>query len=276
MSSSSAAVTAPAPSAPPARTSPRGVFARLGLVRSLVAVVLVAVVAAVAVSQAVAIRTFGAREMEAAQRALDVNLAVLRRTLGVGEGAAWRLEGGDGGTLSLGGAALNGREDAVDAVRAVAGGNATIFAGDTRVATSVRRADGTRAVGTKLAAGPVREAVLGRGETYRGPADILGVPHLTIYEPVGRDAATGRPAGILYVGVPLTEAHAATGGKTRTLLLVGLGTVVAVGVAAWLLMRAALRPLGDLAAAVRRVAEGDLAAAVPHAGRADADRKSVV
>ena len=56
----------------------------------------------------------------------------------------------ENGTLKLGARPLNGDETTVDAIEALVGGAATIFAGDTRVATNLRSADGSRAVGTKL------------------------------------------------------------------------------------------------------------------------------
>ena len=55
------------------------------------------------------------------------------------------------GVLTAGGVTLNGNLDLVDRVQRLAGGVATIFAGDVRVATNVLKADGTRAIGTKLA-----------------------------------------------------------------------------------------------------------------------------
>ncbi|HZH47085.1 MAG TPA: cache domain-containing protein, partial [Roseococcus sp.] len=168
---------------------------------------------------------------------------------------------------TLGGQAVNGRNDVVDSVKQVAGGVATIFAGDTRIATNVQRPDGSRAVGTKLAPGPVRDAVVGRGETFQGRADILGVPHLTIYRPV-RDAA-GRQAGILFVGVPLAEAEAAIDRMMREAVLAALVIAFLVGALGWLGLRVAMRPLGRLAASVRSIADGDLDTAAPCAERRD-------
>lgn len=108
--------------------------------------------------------------------ALDSNLRLLGRTLAD--------EGGSGnfslvnGRLQVGSHSIAADDPAVDRVREIIGGTATIFQGDTRVATNVLKPDGSRGVGTKLAPGPVYDAVLTRGQAYRGEANVLGVPYL--------------------------------------------------------------------------------------------------
>ncbi len=103
-----------------------------------------------------------------------------------------------GADLYFGDTLMNGNFREVDQVKAKAGGNATIFAGDTRIATNVLKADGHRAVGTTLAAGPAHDSVFREGRTYAGEAEILGVACLTIYEPI---LSEGAVIGILFAGV---------------------------------------------------------------------------
>jgi len=99
----------------------------------------------------------------------------------------------------------------VDEITEQVGGTVTVFqrmneAGDMlRVATTVRKKDGTRAIGTCIpalapdgAANPVLEAVLA-GKTYRGRAFVLDSWYLTAYQPLLD--RTGRVAGMLYVGI---------------------------------------------------------------------------
>jgi len=132
-----------------------------------------------------------------AESGLDVNLKLARELL--------RAQGGDG-SLHLdreklttpNGRVLDGTTDVVDKVREIAGGTATIFRGDLRVSTNVLKPEGSRGTGTRLAPGPVYDAVLGKGLPYRGQADVLGVPYLAAYEPLKDDQ--GRTIGILYVG----------------------------------------------------------------------------
>lgn len=116
----------------------------------------------------------------------------------IGErGKAFRREGD---TLLVGDHPLNGDFDGVDRVKGLVGGTATVFMGDKRITTNVTKPDGSRAVGTALAKGPVYDAVLGRGEPYRGEAKILGRPFFVAYDPI-KDAS-GQVIGVLYVGVP--------------------------------------------------------------------------
>jgi methyl-accepting chemotaxis protein len=87
------------------------------------------------------------------------------------------------------------------------GGTATVFqrVGDDflRVSTSLRKEDGSRAVGTFLGKGhPGYQTLIG-GETYMGPARLFGRDYMTKYIPF-KDPA-GKVAGILYVGFDYTE-----------------------------------------------------------------------
>lgn len=119
---------------------------------------------------------------------------------------------------------LNGDFKTVDRIKQLVGGTATIFMGDTRVATNVMKEDGTRAVGTKLARGPVYDAVFGQGKSYRGEADILGTPYFTAYDPIKNHA--GEVVGVLYVGIDKNELFSSTkkilSSITVTVILFGL------------------------------------------------------
>lgn len=237
---------------------------RVGIVTRLLVSSLLAVVVAVAAVQAWTLHTAYEAQVQAAQKALQTNFAMLQSELEA-IGTVWRLD--EGGKLTLNGQPINGREDVVDKVGRITGGVATVFAGDTRVATNVLRPDGARAVGTRLAAGPVRDAVIGRGERYNGTAEILGSSYLTIYEPLR--TVTGQPVGILFVGVPLTEAEASINKMAREGLLAGLLVIVVVGAIRWFALHRSMRPLGDLAASVRSIAEGQLDRPAPCADRTD-------
>ncbi|MDD5260784.1 MAG: cache domain-containing protein [Methylacidiphilales bacterium] len=116
------------------------------------------------------------------------------------------------GKLMAGNRVLNGDQVVVDRVTSLVGGIATIFQGDTRIATNIRLPDGSRAVGTKLT-GPAREAIFDRGENFRGEANTLGEPYLTNYTLL-RDEQ-GTLVGMLQVGV-LKKAYS---GALNTILV---------------------------------------------------------
>jgi hypothetical protein len=90
----------------------------------------------------------------------------------------------------------------VDAVATKHGGTATLFvkAGDeyVRVATNVKKADGSRATGTILDPKGSVIAMINKGDAYYGEANILGKQYVTGYEPI-KDAS-GNVIGIYYVG----------------------------------------------------------------------------
>ena len=97
---------------------------------------------------------------------------------------------------------MNNNFDLVDEVVKQAGGTATIFvkSGDeyVRVATNVKKDDGSRAIGTVL--DPKGKAIesIRKNEAFYGEVDILGKPYITGYDPI-RDSSKN-VIGIYYVG----------------------------------------------------------------------------
>jgi methyl-accepting chemotaxis protein len=136
----------------------------------------------------------------AAQNGLDQNLDLLRASL-YGLGAP-RLEDAK---LYFGGRLINDDNSIVDAVKTRFGGAVTIFCRDVRVATNVETADGKRATGTKLAAGPAYTHVMEKGIAYRGEAMILGIPYFAAYEPIISGSET---IGVLFAGIAKQESAA--------------------------------------------------------------------
>ncbi len=104
--------------------------------------------------------------------------------------------------LYFGATKMNNFFEVVDAVAKEQGGTATLFvkAGDeyVRVATNVKKDDGSRAIGTVLDPNGAAIAMIKQGEAYYGDATILGKAYVTGYEPI-RDAAKN-VIGIYYVG----------------------------------------------------------------------------
>ena len=171
------------------------------------------------------------------------------------------------GKLYAGDVALNGRSDLVDHMHDMVGGVTTVFLGDTRVATNVKKDDGSRAVGTKLAQGPVYDAVFKLGQSYRGRADILGKGYSTAYDPI-RDSA-GRTIGVLFVGQPETETRGAIAAIQAWALSVALVVVLGVAAAMLALSRRMFAPLGRLHKAMSRISAGALDAEVEGVQRGD-------
>lgn len=89
------------------------------------------------------------------------------------------------GELSHDGRKINGNLDLPDGFTRRTGGVATIFAKKgtdfIRVTTSVKKQDGSRAMGTLLDTTGTAYAKTSAGETYVGPATLFGVPYMTRY-----------------------------------------------------------------------------------------------
>jgi cache 3/cache 2 fusion protein len=104
--------------------------------------------------------------------------------------------------IYFGSTKMNNNFDLVDGVVKQAQGTATIFVknGDeyVRVATNVKKDDGSRAIGTIL--DPKGKAIesIRKDEPFYGEVDILGKPYITGYKPI-RDASQ-KVIGIYYVG----------------------------------------------------------------------------
>ena len=173
----------------------------------------------------------------------------------------------DGQTLRVGGTKLNDFVEPVDRVKTLVGGMATVFMGDTRVTTNVVKEDGSRAVGTKLKAGPVHDAVLRDGRSYRGSTEILGKPYFVAYDPIKN--AQGQTIGVLFVGVPKADFMASVN-HVMIALFAG-GTVMALLVlgACLVLSRRMFSPLQALCDRMESLRQGDTNFEAPWAARGD-------
>jgi len=92
----------------------------------------------------------------------------------------------------------------VEAVAKDHGGVATIFVKSSneyvRVATTVKKEDGSSAVGTALDATSPAVAKLNKGEAYYGDATVFGKAYVAGYEPIKDDS--GAILGAYFVGQP--------------------------------------------------------------------------
>ncbi len=185
--------------------------------------------------------------------------------------AAVPLLGDQGQILGIlyGGNLLNRRYELVDSIKKdvfAAGlhegreiGTVTIFLGDLRIATNVVGEDGRRAVGTRMSEA-VAAAVLGRGETWDAPAQVINDWYFTAYEPI-RDPRR-QIIGALYVG--LLQAPFADAWSTviwRFVILTGVATAISL-VLVFLLTFFMMQPIERIVAMARKIAAGDLTARV--------------
>jgi methyl-accepting chemotaxis protein len=167
----------------------------------------------------------------------------------------------DGDSLMVGKYRLNGNYALPDRVKELCGGTATIFMHDTRVSTNVLKADGSRAVGTKLQ-GPAYDAIFKEGRPYRGKADILGIPYFTAYDPIRN--RQGVTIGVIYTGVKASEFFASYDKLVRQVTLIILAIAVLVAAGVFLMIKVLItNPLGGVQARFRKAAQGDLTTRIP-------------
>ncbi|MCJ2057789.1 methyl-accepting chemotaxis protein [Methylobacterium sp. J-048] len=159
-----------------------------------------------------------------------------------------------------------------DAV-AYSGGVATVFSYEpasntfVRRQTTVRREDGTRAVGTNLAADHPAQAAMHAGQTYEGPATLFGRRFYTVYQPTV-DAA-GTVNGILFIGLPIEMYFDAYTGTMTTVSIAALAIAVLACALIGLIAPRLFRPFTAISARIEALATGDLETAIPHAQRGD-------
>ena len=171
------------------------------------------------------------------------------------------------GKLYVGSTPMNDFVEPVDRIKTLVGGTATVFLNDLRVTTNVVKDDGSRAVGTRLKPGPVYDAVLKAGQSYRGQADLLGTPYFVAYDPIKN--AAGQTIGVLYVGIPKADFMASVNQVMIALFACGLvAALLAVG-ACLIVFRRMFSPLKALCERMEALQQGRIDFEAPWATRGD-------
>jgi methyl-accepting chemotaxis protein len=220
-----------------------------------------------AITLAVAVTLFTCLSMlkkDLLRHTQDTRMKIFQAIL-AGKGSEFKVIDGK---LMVGQYELSGNHEVVDEVKRLVGGTATVFMGDTRVSTNVIKENGDRAIGTKLAAGAAYDTVLGKGESFVGKADILGVPYFTKYEPI-RDSA-GNTIGVLYVGEKESDFNKTYGRVRNIAASVAVLMALLFGVLTYFIVRRMTAPLEAATDLALRFGEGDLTATI-QGKKADTD-----
>lgn len=166
------------------------------------------------------------------------------------------------GTVSTG-YNLSNRSDIVDKVKTVFGTEATIFAQDERISTTIMQ-DGKRVVGSKLS-GELTEKILKRQQSHLGYATILGEDFVTAYAPLTDSA--GKSIGVLFAGQSLTGYKT---DKKDLMSILGIVALLAIGFGTGVshtLSRKVSGAVHHLVSGTASVAAGDLTQAVKVSSR---------
>ncbi|MGD9315624.1 MAG: cache domain-containing protein, partial [Anaerolineae bacterium] len=149
----------------------------------------------------------------------------------------------------------------VDRIKEVAGvDTATIFFGDLRVSTNVEDELGNRAIGTRVSQ-EVFDRVLVEGKEFTGPAYVVNQWYITRYQPLYDHL--GGIVGMLYVGAKQAGFQRLVDTFRSEVFLIAAATLLVAILIAIPLSLSISRPFTDLAAATRKVAQGDWSARVP-------------
>ena len=127
------------------------------------------------------------------------------------------------------GSPIGERTDALDKFAKDHNVAATIFQRDgddfTRVITSIRKADGQRAVGTQLGSASAAYQPMMNKELFLGEANILGIPFITAYDPVVDES--GEVIAIFFVGIPMDQVQELIAASNRkNMIYTGLILVI--------------------------------------------------
>ncbi|CAA7615507.1 methyl-accepting chemotaxis protein [Magnetospirillum sp. SS-4] len=201
---------------------------------------------------------------DTAMERVDTNMRVAWDALRA-KGSEFSLKDGK---ILAGDHVINGNYEVVDKVKALVGGTATVFMGDTRISTNVMKADGSRAVGTQLARTAAYEAVFNRKTGFRGEVGILGEPYMTAYDPIlDKD---GTVIGVLYVGIKKAD-FLKTANDTLVSVIVATVVISLITILmSWLIARRSIAlPLKSSITAMRDLADGRLDVIIPETRRVD-------
>lgn len=204
-----------------------------------------------------------------AQEKLKSDLALGEYVLDQCYPGEWKIADGK---LYKGDVLMEENYEIIDEIGKLTGDTVTVFKYDTRVATNVMK-DGQRMVGTKVS-DVVADAVLQKGGTYIGRADVVGTWNETAYKPIKDE--TGKIIGIWYVGVPATPYEKAVDNFRMAMVAYsGLGILIGC-LAAFLIAYTVYAPLRRIREAVARISEGDLTQKIPVESSDEVSRLAVM
>jgi len=181
--------------------------------------------------------------------------------------AAAAVRGYDGSLIGVlyGGKLLNRNYELVDKVKETVYqgvkykgkdiGTATIFQGDLRVSTNVKREDGSRAIGTRVSK-EVYEQVLEKGLPWIDRAFVVNNWYISAYEPIKN--IKGQIIGVLYVGVLEEKFTDMRAGAVAVFLAITCGGMLAALVVSSFLAQGVLRPIKRLVYASHQWGKGNL------------------
>ncbi|MCL2349790.1 MAG: cache domain-containing protein, partial [Planctomycetaceae bacterium] len=144
----------------------------------------------------------------------------------------------------------------VDGMKEIFDMEFTTFLGEIRVATTLKKENGERAVGTQLNNPPLKKALFDERKNVLGETMVLGQPMKVFYHPLpGHD---GNTIGIIFAGIPIAKLENAIWSNIYTnLIITGIGLVLFCGLL-FLIVRNILGPLQKVTDSANELVQGHL------------------
>lgn len=170
------------------------------------------------------------------------------------------------GALYAGERKLNGDYSAVDEIASVFGGVSTLFQDGIRISTSVRKKDGTRAIGTKIDP-KVAQVTITQKKTYIGEAMVIGRPFITVYKPLMDPG--GKVIGVFAVAFEKRVFNQTFTDAAIRVAIAGLILALLCGSVGALLFHRLFIPFGPLGEKMADAQNGRYSEDVPYTERKD-------
>ena len=159
------------------------------------------------------------------------------------------------GALYKDGTKMNDNNDLVDHLGQLSGNNVTLFAGDTRVATTFKDGSGKRPTGTKASEAVIQQ-VIKEGKNFTGMAEVLGNRYLCSYAPLKN--SSGQVVGMMFMGIPMEQIEGIQNHFIKINVIAAVILQIIAGALSWMFIGKMIKPLEFVAGALKKVADGDL------------------
>lgn len=237
-------------------------FSHLGIFKRILMVVVISFLLGLLV--AVAINVYIARtdSYQQAQESLNANMRIANFLLSIdGEKAA--AFSTNGTHLFLGNRVLNGDNTEMDLIEKLVGGYSSLLLGDTRIASNIRREDGTRIIGTKMVP-EVADIVLRQGLAYTETTTISlgGIPFIAHYQPLRN--IKGEVIGALEVGIKKSLFRQRNVTTVRKDVRLGGVILFIICIGIVFALRRETNKIKTLQSTIHQVSNGDVTSPIPY------------
>lgn len=242
-------------------------FSHLGIFKRILMVVVICFLVGLVFAAAINIYMAKTDSYQQAEKSLNANMRVASFLLSMdGEKAASFSTNGT--HLFLGNRVLNGDNTEMDQMERLVGGYSSLLLGDTRIASNIRREDGTRIIGTKMVP-EVADIVLRQGLAYTKNTTLSlgGIPFITHYEPLRNK--NGEVIGALEVGIKKSLFRQRNIETVRKDIRLGAVVLFMSCIGIVFALRRETNKIKTLQSTIHQVSNGDVSSPIPYLNSPD-------